>query len=383
MMHLFLAFLTALIPLALGYGLWSRPKLQSGTPPARAAAVATAALILGLGTQVAQAALLAWTGLDSPAEGGQYSDALLSTFLFTAPLDEGAKVLALWPLYRARKIQHPLQGIALAVCAAAGFAAAETFWQATSGTAQWATARSLVALPSHFLCAALWGATLGVLTPGGWFSLAWLCGMLLHGLSDHFAFGRGMGVVALALPLVLTQAALAYAMARRALRHQAELDCALESLDESAFDQWTEPASVREVWLALEPQRRRLFLPWVAIGGLVTAGTGLTTLALSLYVGHAIGLDFSLVDEENVRSNGPLLLLAAALGTAFPLAGYLVARASNTKSVLEPALGAAMAVFGAVLLLSFTTPIAAVVALALAPVAFVLASGGAWFGLGR
>ena len=55
-------------------------------------------------------------------------------------------------------------------------------------------------------------------------------------------------------------------------------------------------------------------------------------------------------------------------GSAFPIAGYLVARASGTRSVLEPALGAALAVFGGVLFLSLTTPIAAIFALALAPI---------------
>jgi len=84
-----------------------------------------------------------------------------------------------------------------------------------------------------------------------------------------------------------------------------------------------------------------------------------------------------------VSSNGPLVFLAAAVGLAFPVAGYLVARASGTRSVLEPGLGAALAVVGAVLFLSVTTPIAAIFALALTPIAFVLASGGAWLGIGR
>ena len=46
-------------------------------------------------------------------------------------------------------------------------------------------------------------------------------------------------------------------------------------------------------------------------------------------------------------------------------------------------LGAALAVFGGVVFLSLTTPVAAIFALALAPIAFVLASGGAWFGIAR
>src|SRR5690606_13340086 len=103
-----------------------------------------------------------------------------------------------------------------------------------------------------------------------------------------------------------------------------------------------------------------LMLHWIVIGTLVTAGVGLFALALALYVGHAMGLDFAAADEADVRSNGPLLFLATAFGSAFPVAGYLVARASGTHSVLEPALGAALAVLGGVLFLSVTTPIAAV-----------------------
>jgi hypothetical protein len=121
-------------------------------------------------------------------------------------------------------------------------------------------------------------------------------------------------------------------------------------------------------------------LHWIALGILVTAGLGLCALGLGIYAGHAMGLDFAAADEADVRSNGPLLFLATAVGAAFPVSGYLVAKASGTPSVLEPALGAALAVLGGVLFLSVTTPIAAVFALALAPIAFLLASAGAWFG---
>lgn len=380
-MPFLLIIVSALLPLGLGFALWHRTSLKEGTPVSRAIYVAIAAAALGLCCQLAERALLSWTGLSLSADGEPLAEGLLSTFVFTAPLEEGAKVLALWPLYRARSLQFPRQGIVLAAASAMGFAAAESAWHLASGTQDLLFVRATLAVPTHFLCAILWGATLGARSPGAWFSLAWFVAMLLHGLSDHFAFHRGAGVIVLVLPLLLTQAALAYAMARKATTHQAQVESALDDLDEALLEDWAEPASVREVWAALKPQTQRLLVPWIAASALVTTGTTLAMLAASLYAGHAMGLDFSLADEANVRSNGPLLLLATAIGTAFPIAGYLVARASGTKSVLEPALGAALAVLATVLLLSFTTPVAAVFALALAPVGFVLASSGAWFGL--
>ena len=79
----------------------------------------------------------------------------------------------------------------------------------------------------------------------------------------------------------------------------------------------------------------------------------------------------------------PLMLLGGAALLAFPIAGYLVARASSTRSVLEPAIAAALAIAGTLILLGLAAPVAVVFAVAFAPVAFGLACGGAWMGIPR
>jgi hypothetical protein len=134
---------------------------------------------------------------------------------------------------------------------------------------------------------------------------------------------------------------------------------------------------------ALKRSDRPLMLHWIAIGALVTLGVTLSLLALAVYLGHRVGIDFALADEADVRSSGPLVLLGIAVLAAFPFAGYLVARASAATSVLEPAMGAGVAIVMVLLTLSATAPVAVIFALAVAPVAFVLACGGAWFGVGR
>ena len=93
--------------------------------------------------------------------------------------------------------------------------------------------------------------------------------------------------------------------------------------------------------------------------------------------------DFSLADESDMRSTGPLILLGAAVLLAFPIAGYLVAKASAAHSVVEPALAAGLALAALVAMLFVTAPIGVLFALAVAPLAFGLACGGAWFGLER
>ena len=124
-------------------------------------------------------------------------------------------------------------------------------------------------------------------------------------------------------------------------------------------------------------------LHWIALGALVTLGVVIAALALAVYVGHVVGVDFALADEADVRSSGPLVLLGSSTLAGFPLAGYLVARASAAHSVLEPAMGAGLAIVAAVALLSLAAPVTAVFGIAVAPLAFALACGGAWFGLVR
>jgi multisubunit Na+/H+ antiporter MnhG subunit len=144
-----------------------------------------------------------------------------------------------------------------------------------------------------------------------------------------------------------------------------------------------EPPSLRAMREALRPADQPVMLRWVAVGAFVTLGLIIVLLALAVYVGHRIGIDFSLADESDVRSSGPLILLGTAVLLAFPVSGYLVARASSAHSVLEPALAAGAAIGAIVALLALTAPVGVLFTLAVAPLAFGLACGGAWVGLER
>jgi RsiW-degrading membrane proteinase PrsW (M82 family) len=386
-MRILLAVALGLLPVVLSAAVLWRRRAARDIPRWRLIFVVVSTAALAWLCQFAEFGLWELTGLSLVAVSGKESEALLAMFLFAAPLEEGAKVLGVWPFYRARRLIDVRHALVFSALSGAGFAAGKlsvlVFVGDDSGLA---LLRALASAPPHVACAVMWGATLGVRATTGWFAFAWILATLLRGGFEHIVFGRGPGVMILCLPLLLSMLGLGYAFARRAAAREQALAPRFGNRPRPTLSPagvWSEPPSVREMWRLLQPKQEPLMLHWIGLGTLVTAGVGLCTLALALYVGHAMGLDFAAADEADVRSNGPLFFLATAIGSAFPIAGYLVARASGTRSVLEPALGAALAVLGGVLFLSVTTPIAAVFALALAPIAFVLASGGAWFGIAR
>lgn len=387
-MRILLAIALGAVPLVLSALVLRRRRSARDIPLWRLIFVTLSTVALAWLCQFAELGLWELTGLSLVARPGKESEALLAMFLFAAPLEEGAKVLGVWPFYSTRRLVDVRHAVVFSALSGVGFAAGKVSVLVFVGDGSaLALLRALASVLPHIACAVMWGATLGVrATTTGWFAFAWILATLLRGGFEHIVFGRGPGVMILGLPLLLSMLGLGYAFARRAAAREQALAPRIGGRSRpplGGVGVWSEPPSVREMWRLLQPKQEPLMLHWIALGTLVTAGLGLCALGLALYVGRAMGLDFAAADEADVRSNGPLLLLAAAVGAAFPLAGYLIARASGTRSVLEPGLGAALAVLGGVLFLSVTTPIAAVFALALAPIAFVLASGGAWFGIAR
>jgi hypothetical protein len=142
-----------------------------------------------------------------------------------------------------------------------------------------------------------------------------------------------------------------------------------------------EPPSLRSVRRALQRTDQPLVLRWIVFGAFVNVGAVVVCVAVAVFVARRLGIDLSVADEADMRSNGPLILLGIAVLSAFPLSGFLVARASGAHAVLEPALAAALSITAAVVVLAFAAPTAVIFAAAIAPVAFGLACGGAWFGM--
>lgn len=322
--------------------------------------------------------VFSWTGLSLAVTPSTELGAVLAAFLLVAPLEEALKVGVAWPAYAMRVIMSPRTGVVFGVCIGGGFSAVSSVaYLLTHPSGGLVGLRALLGIVAQLFCAALWGYALGndARTGRRWLSGVWFVAVLVHGLYDHIAFGRGPGMLAMLVPLLAAMGILVWIASREVSLRDTAPSSFLPSLPD--------PPSLRVMRRALRRSDRGLMLHWIAFGALVNVGVMLACLGLSVYLGHRFGMDFSVADEADMRSNAPLVLLGSAVLVAFPVAGYLVARASGSTSVLEPAMAAAAALAGVVALLSVTAPIALIFALAVAPVAFGLACTGAWFGVNR
>ncbi|MEI9938151.1 MAG: PrsW family glutamic-type intramembrane protease [Pseudomonadota bacterium] len=370
--------LLVLFPLGLGFLVWRRVSVLGRVSRRLTLAMALGGAVAALFAAYFERIVLSYTGLSLDVATSGAGGALLATFLLAAPLEEAVKVSVVWPLYRSRRISDPRLGVGYASAAGAGFSAVKGLLAVLLGTPGGVTVlRALVSVPAQLFFAGVWGYALGARGPnrrGHWFSLAWLLATLLHGLYDHIVWGRGPGLLVTVIPLFVFMGVGAWIALR---------DVAPEA--PSHHQHWIvpDPPSLHSLREALRPVDHRLMVRWILIGAFTTLGLVIALLALTVLLGRRLGVDFALADESDMRSSGPLILLGAAVLLAFPIAGYLVARASAAHSVLEPALAAVLALAGLVALLFMTAPIGVLFALAVAPLAFGLACGGAWIGLER
>jgi hypothetical protein len=342
--------------------------------------LAGTALFFGAGVALVALTVERWvlgfTQLSLDVKTSGVASAVLASFLLVAPLEEAMKTLVIWPLYRMRRIDGPRLGLCYAMAAAAGFSAALGVsrlltlpWTGVLGL------RVLCAVPAQLFFAGVWGYTLGARRgeSGSWFALSWLGSVALHGLYIHIVWGRGPGFLVAVVPLLLFMALGAASVLR-------EVNPDRQTLAKLHLP---EPPRLSLVTEALNPRDQPLLLRWVVLGAFVNVGLMFALLVAAVAVGHRLGVDFSAADESDMTSAGPLALLGAALLASFPIAGFLVARASSAIGVLEPALAAALALASIVAVLAIVAPLGVLFALAVAPLSFGLACGGAWIGLER
>lgn len=321
-------------------------------------------------------AMLEFTELSFDVRTAGTGSALLASFLLAAPLGEAAKTLVVWPLYRRRRIDGPEVGLCYAVATAGGFAASAGIFKLTAAPLDWLLGlRVLCQVPAHLFFTGLWGYVLGARRGHSrhWFAATWLAAVALQGLYGHLVWGRGPGFLVAVVPLLLFMALGAASVLREVNPQRHTL----------AKLRLPEPPRLSLVTEALNPRDQPLLLRWVVLGAFVNVGLMFALLVAAVALGHRLGVDFSAADEGDMTSAVPLVLLGVALLASFPIAGFLVARASSAVGVLEPALSAALALAAIIAILALVAPLGVLFALAVAPLAFGLACGGAWIGLGR
>lgn len=317
------------------------------------------------------------------------SAALLFLFGFVAPVGELSKVMAAWPAYRSKYFDEPFDGVVYASASALGFAAFETASVLYRHPSGWVwIARTLVAQPAHVFFACAWGYALGRSKqrkrPGLLFPVAWTVATFAHGLYIHLVFARGAGALLATLPLLFTMAILTAAGARdliaRGDRIEALGDRPTTLLERVSVLGSSAGPGISSMRAVLQRGNQPIAIRWVLFGTLVTGGAMILGFAAAVAFGHMAHVDFAIVDERDVSTAAPVALLGAGLLAAFPVSGYLIAKASSVPRLLEPALSAAVALLVVFALLGLTAPVALVFALAFSPIAWGLACAGAWIG---
>jgi hypothetical protein len=212
------------------------------------------------------------------------------------------------------------------------------------------------------------------------FPIAFLSAVVLHGLYLHLAFGRGAGAILGDVPLLAVMG-LASWMALRSVDEVGPPSSRMPmSSGRGSMLPHVHPPSVAAVRRALSRADEPVKVIWVFFGALVTIGAMVAGLASAVAAAHLLHVDLAAIDEPNAVSASPVLLLGVGLLLSFPVSGWLVARAAKVRTLLEPALATVLALVVTVVSLGLAAPVTVVFALALAPIAWVLACVGAWMG---
>jgi RsiW-degrading membrane proteinase PrsW (M82 family) len=341
--------------------------------------------------------LASWLEVDPKAQVTGNVASILTSLLVFAPLEEAFEVVAVLPMFRLGWIKGGREGLAFASAVAMGFAAVESLVYLRGARADGSLAlglvgalvvlRILLATVARLFSASVWGYLLGRRRAEGGdleggranrtFALAFLAAVAVRGVYDHLVFGKGVSALLGAIPLFLGMIFVAYAARSEFVTNGRRSRGRI-----SFLSSLPPPPSLNAMRAALRRAERPVMPQWILMGGLVTMGVIVTCVVLAVILGRRFGVDFGVVDEGEVTGAVPLSLIGLGVLVAFPVSGYLVARASGAESVLEPALSAALAIVGTLVMLGLAAPVALVFAVAFAPIAFGLACAGAWVGIG-
>jgi len=328
------------------------------------------------------------TGLDVRVSTAGESGALVFLFFVVAPAQEAGKVAAAWPAFLSKHFDEPYDGVVYAASSALGFAAVENgFTLHAHPTGGIWLARALLALPAHVFFACFWGYALGRAKHSKAripvFPAAFLASIVAHGLYAHFVYGRGPGALLAVTPLLAVMGFVAWLLARD-LRLRGDRPSRVPSASGgsrlSRLSIVTQPPSLSAVRSALTRADQPVKVRWVFFGSLVTIGAMIVGLGAGVLMARLLKVDLSTVDEHDVGAAAPVLLLGIGLLASFPTSGWLIARAAGVRTLLEPALACLLALVITLTGLGFAAPFTVVFALALSPIAWVLACFGAWIG---
>ncbi|MCS6900649.1 MAG: hypothetical protein RMJ98_13545 [Myxococcales bacterium] len=329
---------------------------------------------LGLGFLVL---LVERWGLRLVGRTGRVEVPLYLTLGLWGPLGEGAKLAALWPAFTRRELRGPLEAITAAALVASIFALLrEGDALVTTASPSWVfLVAQVLTMPMQMLLSSPWAFVLGRSylrsNPRSGFLPSWLAAVVFHGVSSFLlTSGKPAGLVASGA-LVLGLGLLAFLARDSLLPGATQLPL-----------QHTHTAPPRvDLRELLARKDAPVSVRWVLVGVLVHQGALLLSLIGAVVLGNHLGVDFASVDATEKAAVGPVLFLVSLGLLSFPLAGFLMTRASGISTLLEPALASVLALVGLAVVLGVAAPLVLAVVIPCAPVALSLSCAGAWLAL--
>lgn len=316
-----------------------------------------------------------FSGMDEPDAS---ASSILFLFAVAAPLREASKVVATWPAFRSKHFDEPYDGLIYAGAAALGFAVVEGIALSPTEASILGFVRTTLGLPANVFFAAAWGYALGRAKQMGnsrvLFPVAWLVATVAHGLFLYLLYGRQESALLGTLPLLLTMGGVTAAVMKD-LRRRSD-DRSRDSI--LSLSRLPAVPSFDAVRGALRRSDAPIRLRWIVIGTLVTIGAMVVGTVIAGVFARWAHIDFSLVNENDVSTGGPLVLLAVGLLCSFFVSGYIITKASAGPSLLEPALASASAIVLTLIGLGLTARVGLLLGLSCAPIAWLLTCGGAW-----
>jgi RsiW-degrading membrane proteinase PrsW (M82 family) len=326
------------------------------------------------------------TGLDVSVSTAGEKGALVFLFFVVAPIQEAAKVAAAWPAFLSKHLDEAYDGVVYSAASSLGFAAVENAMvlHAHPTGAIW-IARAVLALPAHVFFACLWGYALARAKQSKQrlpiFPAAFVATIGAHGLYAYFVYARGPGALLAVTPLLAAMGYVAWMLARD-LQERGDRPSPVPSTSRGRLARIARPPSLSAVRSALRRTDEPVKVRWILFGALVTLGAMFLGLAGGVLAAHVLHIDLSTVNEHELSTSAPALLLGMGLLGSFPTSGWLVARASHVRTLLEPALACVLALVVTLVALGFAAPVAVVFGLAISPIAWVLSCAGAWVASG-
>jgi hypothetical protein len=307
--------------------------------------------------------------------------AWLSATVIAAPIEHLVLAVVVWPLYRAHRLERLGTAVSAAALAAAGMGSVVAALLVYNERTISGLLLGLGTLVSRLFGAGIWASFLASSRSRykQWVPAAWLCGVIVDGFVRHLLEGRGPGFRIVSVPPLFAMFVIAWVIVRRSggsresavFGHVHRLGLGVDA------------PGLETVRAAFQHAHRPALVHWIVGGALVNFGASLCALALGVLVAHFFGIDLSRVDEFDANATAPLFVLGLHVLLSFPLAGFLMAKASAADSLFEPAVSALVSIVALTVLLSRSAPVTLVLGVALSPVAFGLACMGAWFGIER